>query len=105
MKRLQVLTLKLPAADGRLEDFPVREPNVFEKPIATGHEIYLQVVSRCMTDVKNVGTVAKHELKAPMVADNFEMRALSPVLRQRRFIALNSRGIRQLDRLNCIYAV
>jgi len=32
MKRLQVLTLKLPAADGRLEDFPVREPKVFEKP-------------------------------------------------------------------------
>ncbi len=32
MKRDQILTLKLPAANGRLEDYSVREPRVFVKP-------------------------------------------------------------------------
>jgi len=32
MKRDQILTIKLPAASGRLEDYSVREPRVFAKP-------------------------------------------------------------------------
>ncbi len=32
MKRDQILTIKLPAANGRLEDYSVREPRVFAKP-------------------------------------------------------------------------
>ena len=32
MKRDAILTIKLPAAGGRLEDFPVREPGVFTRP-------------------------------------------------------------------------
>ena len=32
MKRDQILRIKLPVASGRLEDYSVREPSVFEKP-------------------------------------------------------------------------
>jgi len=32
MKRDAILTIKLPAAGGRLEDFSVREPRRFDRP-------------------------------------------------------------------------
>ena len=45
----------------------------------SGHEIYLNVVSRSVTDMKAVGAVGKHDLKAPMVADNFENARILPL--------------------------
>ena len=47
--------------------------------VATGHELYTQVVARCVTQMKTLGAPGAHELKAPFVADNFEQARMLPL--------------------------
>ena len=47
--------------------------------VATGHEIYLQVVARSIVQMKTTGTPGPHELKKPFVADNFEQARMFPL--------------------------
>lgn len=47
--------------------------------VATGHEVYLKVVARCIEAMKTIGKPGPHELKAPFLADNYETAHMLPL--------------------------
>ena len=61
--------------------------------VATGHQLYTQIIARCVTEMKTTGTPGAHELKAPFVANNFEQARMLPLEK-----ATRSAGWEKLDR-------